>query len=252
MYVVPVRVNSDGVHTLLGTNVAYYLLSKPIKITKVGQFNTSWYEDSYIRVRFPVGTYFSSFTYEALVYVNSFGGNNTIMGTEGVMQFRIGDDPGVPYNCLEIAGRQKYNVTKPLESKRWYHVAITYEQPTGKTGIYVNGDKWAGSEWGIDGFDPNSDVGFYIGRINGFEWGERPLNGYMSEVRVWSVARTENQLKQNMLGVDPASEGLALYYKLDGTEIQEDGKIKDAAKGLNGTTGGSITIKTLDAPIAIN
>lgn len=87
------------------------------------------------------------------------------------MQFRIGDDPGVPYNCLEIAGRQKYNVTKPLESKRWYHVAITYEQPTGKTGIYVNGDKWAGSEWGIDGFDPNSDVGFYIGRINGFEWG---------------------------------------------------------------------------------
>lgn len=151
VYVVPVRVNSDGVHTLLGTNVAYYLLSKPIKITKVGQFNTSWYEDSYIRVRFPVGTYFSSFTYEALVYVNSFGGNNTIMGTEGVMQFRIGDDPGVPYNCLEIAGRQKYNVTKPLESKRWYHVAITYEQPTGKTGIYVNGDKWTGSEWGIDG-----------------------------------------------------------------------------------------------------
>ena len=125
MYVVPVRVNSDGVHTLLGTNVAYYLLSKPIKITKVGQFNTSWYEDSYIRVRFPVGTYFSSFTYEALVYVNSFGGNNTIMGTEGVMQFRIGDDPGVPYNCLEIAGRQKYNVTKPLESKRWYHVALS-------------------------------------------------------------------------------------------------------------------------------
>ena len=131
-------------------------------------------------------------------------------------------------------------------------MAITYEQPTGKTGIYVNGDKWTGSEWGIDGFDPNSDVGFYIGRINGFEWGERPLNGYMSEVRVWSVARTENQLKQNMLGVDPTSEGLALYYKLDGTEIQEDGKIKDAAKGLNGTTGGSITIKTLDAPIAIN
>ena len=55
-----------------------------------------------------------------------------------------------------------------------------------------------------------------------------------------------------MLGVDPTSEGLALYYKLDGTEIQEDGKIMDAAKGLNGTTGGSITIKTLDAPIAIN
>ena len=59
-------------------------------------------------------------------------------------------------------------------------------------------------------------MGFYIGRIYGFKWGERPFHGKMSEVRVWSVARTENQLKQNMLGVDPASEGLALYYKLDG------------------------------------
>ena len=68
---------------------------------------------------------------------------------------------------------------------------------------------------------------------------------------VWSVARTENQLKQNMLGVDPASEGLALYYKLDGSETQEGGVIKDATGRINGTTNG-ITIKTLDAPIAIN
>jgi hypothetical protein len=39
-------------------------------------------------------------------------------------------------------------------------------------------------------------MGFYIGRIYGFKWGERPFHGKMSEVRVWSVARTENQLKQ--------------------------------------------------------
>ena len=94
-------------------------------------------------------------------------------------------------------------------------------------------------------------MGFYIGRIYGFKWGERPFHGKMSEVRVWSVARTENQLKQNMLGVVPASEGLALYYKLDGSETQEGGVIKDATGRINGTTNG-ITIKTLDAPIAIN
>ncbi len=150
-----------------------------------------------------------------------------------------------------MAGGQNYRVTKPLLTNRWYHVALTYDQPTGKTGIYVNGEKWAGSDWGIDGFDPNSDMGFYIGRIYGFKWGERPFHGKMSEVRVWSVARTENQLKQNMLGVDPASEGLALYYKLDGSETQEGGVIKDATGRINGTTNG-ITIKTLDAPIAIN
>jgi hypothetical protein len=38
-----------------------------------------------------------------------------------------------------------------------------------------------------------------------------------------------------MLGVDPASEGLALYYKLDGSETQEGGVIKDATGRINGT-----------------
>ena len=56
------------------------------------------------------------------------------------------------------------------------------------------------------GFDPNADVGFNIGKIPGFPWGERPFYGYMSEVRVWSVARSENQIKQNMLSVDPKSD----------------------------------------------
>lgn len=245
-YVLPVRVQSASVPTLSGTSIAYFFLSKPIKITKVGKFS-----NTYISIKYPVGTYFSSFTYEALIYVNSFASNNTIMGTEGVMIFRIGDAPGVPKDVLEAAGTQNYHTTEALKTGRWYHVALTYDQPSGKTVIYVNGSKWAGSDWGLPGFDPNSDVGFNIGRIPKFPWGERPLNGKMSEVRVWSVARTENQLKQNMLGVDPASDGLVLYYKLDGSETQEGGVIKDATGRLNGTTSG-VTIETLPTPIAIN
>lgn len=245
-YVVPVRVHSNSVPTLSGTSIAYYFLSKPIKITKVGRFSYS-----YISVKYPVGTYFSSFTYETLIYVNSFSNNNTIMGTEGVVILRLGDAPGVPKDVLEAAGKQGYHTTEALKTGRWYHVALTYDQPSGKTAIYVNGSKWAESNWNLAGFDPNSDVGFNIGRIPGFPWGERPLNGKMSEIRVWSVARTENQLKQNMLGVDPASEGLELYYKLDGSETQEGGVIKDATGRLNGTTNG-INIETLATPVVIN
>lgn len=138
-----------------------------------------------------------------------------------------------------------------MKTNRWYHVALTYDQPSGRTAIYVNGAKWAESVWGIPGFDPNSDVGFNIGMIPDFPWGERPLNGYMSEIRVWSVARTENQLKQDMLGVDPKSEGLVLYYKLNGAESQEGGVIKDASGRITGTTNG-IPIETLDAPVSID
>ena len=250
-FVIPIRVQSASVPTLPGTNIAYFLLSKPIKITKVGTFNGSYWEGNYISIRFPAGTYFSSFTYEALIYVKGFSGNNTIIGNEGIMILRIGDEGGgIAYNLLEAAGNQHYNVTEPLKENQWYHVALTYDQPSGKTAMYVNGSKWAESAWTIDGFDPNENVGFNIGMLPGFQWGQRPFNGYMSEVRVWSVARTENQINQNMLGVDPKSDGLALYYKLDGSETQEGKTIKDAAKGINGTTGG-IDITTLDAPIVV-
>ncbi|MFV0585722.1 DUF1735 and LamG domain-containing protein [Bacteroides reticulotermitis] len=245
-FVVPVRVQSASVPTLPGTSIAYFFLSKPIKITKVGTFNSN-----YISIRFPAGTYFSSFTYETLIYINRLLNNNTIMGTEGIMLLRIGDAPGTPKDYLEIAGQQHYNATEGMKTGRWYHVALTYDQPSGRTVMYVNGTKWAESAWGIPGFDPNADVGFNIGMIPNFPWGTRPLYGYLSETRVWSVARTENQLKQNMLGVDPKSDGLALYYKLDGSETQEGGSIIDAAKGIGGTTNG-IAIKTLDTPVAIN
>ena len=80
--------------------------------------------------------------------------------------------------------------------------------------------------------------------------GTRPIFGYMSEVRVWNVARTENQLNQNMMGVDPKSEGLVLYYKLNSSELQEGGTIKDATGTIDGGTNG-ITIKELDTPITI-
>ena len=91
---------------------------------------------------------------------------------------------------------------------------------------------------------------FNIGKIANFPWGERPFRGYMSEVRLWSVARTRNQLQQNMLTVDPKSEGLELYYKFNGTETQESGKIQDATGKINGETGG-IPITSLGTPVEI-
>lgn len=246
-YILPIRLNSSSVPTIAGTDIEYVILSKPVRITKVGTFT-----NHYISVKFPANTFFKSFTYEALVYAKSFyNSSHTVMGTEGVMILRVGDTGGgIPSNILQIAGRQHYEASEPLLPNKWYHLALTYDQASGKTVMYVNGAKWAESAWSIAGFDPNSDVGFYIGKLDGFPWGERPFNGYMSEVRVWSVARTENQIKQNMLGVDPKSDGLELYFKLNGSETTEGRNIKDVAKNLDGKSNG-IVIKQLDAPIVI-
>lgn len=243
-YIMPITVQSNSVANE-GGNIAYFLINKPLKITQVGEFN-----NDYISVKFPAGTFFKSFTYETLLYVNYFGSNNTIMGTEGVMILRIGDMTLPSNKIIELAGRQHYNVKDELKENQWYHIAATYDQPSGKTAIYVNGEKWAESNWSIPGFDPNSDVGFNIGKLAGFPWGERPINGYMSEIRVWSIARTENQLKQNMLNVDPKSEGLELYYKLNGSETQEGLKIQDSTGKINAETSG-IIIKKLEKPVDI-
>ena len=244
-FILPVRVQSS-IETLPGTSIVYFFINKPLKIKKAAGFNSS-----YIHVRFPQGTFFKSFTYEALINAASLHNNHTIMGTEGIMIFRIGDPGGgVPVGCLEAAGTQKYNVTDKLQTNRWYHVALTYDQPSGKTAIYVNGEVKASSQWGLAGFDPNSDIGFNIGMLPGFQWGSRPFAGHMSEVRLWSVARTHNELKQNMYMVDPKSEGLELYYKFDGSEVSKGGKITDATGKITGETSG-IRVYDLDAPIEV-
>ncbi len=243
-FILPIRVQSS-IETLPGTNIAYFFINKPLKIQDVANFSSN-----YIRVIFPAGFKFKSFTYEALINLRYIGSNMTVMGTEGIMILRIGDPPITPMGCLEVAGQQHYNVTEPLVKNRWYHVALTFDQPSGKTAIYVNGEKKAGSEWAIQGFDPNADTGFNIGKIPNFPWGERPFPGFMSEVRVWSVARTPNQLKQNMFTVDPKSDGLELYYKLDGSEKIEGGKIMDATGKIEGQTGG-FSIQHLDTPVTI-
>jgi hypothetical protein len=54
--------------------------------------------------------------------------------------------------------------------------------------------------------------GCYIGRA----WDDtRWLPGDISEVRVWSVQRTAEQIATNPYEVDPASEGLVAYWKFN-------------------------------------
>lgn len=256
-YLLPVRIQSSSLPAIAGGDIIYFIITKPVQIKKVAQF-----QSNYIRIPLASGTMFTSITYEALIYINQFGSNNTIMGNEGILILRIGDTalPGGHNDWIQIAGSKQYHSTQAFEKGKWYHVAFTYDQPSGKTAIYINGSKAAESTWDTPSFDLAStgSGGFFIGKVANFMWGERPFYGYMSEVRLWTVARTENQIKQNMLNVDPNSEGLAAYYKLNGTDqFESDGKsyVKDASpKGMDGlANGGSrqLTIKELETPIAI-
>jgi len=256
-YLLPVCIQSSSIPAISGTDVLYFIITKPVQIKKVAQF-----QSNYIKILLASGTIYKSVTYEALIYINRLMSNNTIMGNEGILILRIGDTalPGGHNDWIQIAGTKQYHSTQAFETGKWYHVAFTYDQPSGKTVLYINGSKAAESTWDTPSFDLASEGagGFFIGKVAGFMWGERPFYGYMSEVRLWNVARTENQIKQNMLNVDPNSDGLAAYYKLNGTDQFESGGtcyVKDASpNGMDGLANGggsALNIIDLETPIAI-
>lgn len=97
--------------------------------------------NNYVRIPLLPGTQFTSVTYEALIYIDFFGNNNTVMGCEGTLIFRIGDAPLLEKDHLQIAGKSEYSVSQALGTGKWYHVAFTYNQSTGKTAIFINGEK---------------------------------------------------------------------------------------------------------------
>lgn len=258
-FLLPVKVKSSDKEVIDGNDIVYFILKKPIRIMNVATF-----AGSSIRVPILPSTKFKSVTYEALINVKSFGGNNTVMGGEGVLIFRIGDTGGgLARNLIQIAGGKQFNATTKFESNRWYHVAFTYDNSTGKARIYINGEKAAESEWSVPSFDLSTGAGgFFIGKVAGFMWGERPFYGTMSEVRIWNVARTEKQISTCMLNVAPDTEGLVVYYKLDGKDqyLSEDGKYyirnisgykESNMDGLCNLGRGKLGFETLAEPVSV-
>lgn len=255
-YVLPIKMESSDTKIIEGSDIVYFVLSKPVRIKKAWSLNSN-----YIRIPVLPTTEFKSVTYEALIHINRFGGNNTIMGNEGVLIFRIGDLalPGGANDLIQIAGNKQYHAPNKFSSQRWYHVAFTYDQPTGNTAIYINGAKAAESNWDTPSFDLSpTGTGFFVGKVAGFMWGERPFYGYMSEVRLWNSSRTENQIKQNMLNVNPNSDGLVAYYKLNGEDqYEENGKwyIRDISgnnmHGLSNGGNSKLNFVDLDGHIEI-
>ncbi len=248
-YIVAIKVMSDEI--VLGNEMKYLILSKPIRIMEVANFGSGGYYGNSIKVPFTPSMKFTSVTYEALIWNDSLEGNNTIMGGEGKLIFRIGDPGGgLAKDLIQIAGSKQFNSPDKLETNRWYHVAFTYDGASSKARIYVNGNKVGESEWSLGEFDLMGWEGFWIGRVHGFPWGQRPFYGKMCEVRVWNVARSENELINNMLNVKPDSEGLVVYYKLNDQDQYQDTDGKWKVKNLSKQEGMDGLVNKGDKKIA--
>lgn len=235
-YLCPLTINTvSGVGLLDGSKTIYYLVRRSSAITVAANLKDNYLEiPSFLdEEKNSILKDLTACTMEALVYVDDFaysGPHNTpgtsiistIMGVEDYFLLRFGD-ADFPRAQLQLSGLggkfPDIDKSKQLNTKTWYHVAVTYDLPTHILTIYVNGEPqsrtitYGGSAVTSMNICGTKNVAFQIGRS--YEDEVRQLNGNVAEMRIWNVARTQEEIWKGMYEVEPQSEGLLTYWKFN-------------------------------------
>jgi hypothetical protein len=141
---------------------------------------------------------------------------------------------------IEIGG-QGYTAPTVIADNQWHHVAVVYDPTaTTKYKLYVDGTLDGQSNLTVN-INTAGTTGMYIGvrtdLVNNF-------TGWIDEVRVWDVARTQTEISTNMSSefcVIPTN--LVSYFKFDqgvaeGTNAGLTTAIDVVNSGQNGTLNG--------------
>lgn len=131
-----------------------------------------------------------------------------------------------------------------IDDGKWHFFAAVYNASSSTKFLYVDGnaDAEAGSVSGSLASD-NDDlaIGYNLGASNGY------FNGDVDEVRIYNVARTQQQIHNDMFSTTTgAQNGLVSYWQFsEGT----GSTTADSVSGLNGTLTGSPAWQTSNAPV---
>jgi hypothetical protein len=112
---------------------------------------------------------------------------------------------------------------------------MTYDENTRELKVYINGHLMASAtkSYSIDIVGNGTDRNFMVGKSYD---DTRYLTGCISEVRVWDVIRTADEIANNIYSVDPTSAGLIAYWKFDD---QSSFTVKDYSGNGNDLTANS-------------
>ncbi len=230
VYVLPVSVHTSDISLLASASKYYFVFRAGALINVVTDMSKNYLTVKWAADWVPVVSDMSQITIEALIYPREFGKLiSTVMGIEGKFLMRIGD-AGFPDNQIQMATSSgnfpAASSDKGLATKTWQHVAMTYNAATTEWVIYVNGKVQSSGKKNLGNINikgNGSDRDFLIGKsYDDNRWFE----GNMSEVRVWNVVRTQQEIQDNIYTVDPQTEGLVGYWKMDDNTMT--GKVVDA------------------------
>ncbi|MGH1337049.1 MAG: choice-of-anchor D domain-containing protein [Aureispira sp.] len=139
-----------------------------------------------------------------------------------------------------------FNGSITINDGEWHHVAITHDGTTMR--LYIDGILDASSNRTLNTLDQN----LRIGTISLPSIGENFI-GSMDEVRIWDVARTQDQLRENMhLTLKGNESGLVSYFQFNKDDaIGTMNGIKDALGIANGTTVNMTTSNRIASEVAV-
>ncbi len=137
-------------------------------------------------------------------------------GKDGEIYSRFGDAP-IKGNVFQVKNQgTQINSATEFEANKWYHIAMVNDGA--KLTLFVNGkeDISIASPNKVTQLDRNK---FHLGNTDYLK-----ANVMMSELRFWTKAISADQIKNNMYSVDPNTDGLEAYWKLNegnGNEFQD-------------------------------
>lgn len=215
-YVLPVTIVQSDIPVLDSKKTAYFVFKGAALINVVANidenfFPVNWKNPSDVRSVRKV-------TVEALVRSNDWvdgRGNalSTVFGVEGEFLVRIGDGdrPRDQYQCVAPGGNfPGPNVVSGLPVDEFVHIATVYDADTGERSYYKNGEKVYSDNGATRAVNLSSNC------FIGYSWEPgRWLPGEISELRIWNVARTAEEIAANPYVVDPHSVGLVAYWKFN-------------------------------------
>ncbi len=156
-------------------------------------------------------------TFECFVCIEESGFLNSVMGLEGTFLIR---QNGGKFNLYSLDGELSSKTL--IDYGEWYYIAATFDGVNKVTKLYVNGVEEASLDLRSSTLDLGRTAGTQGSEYDHFLVGmacepRRFLYGSIGEVRVWNRTLSGYEIAANCLSisVDPASEGLVAYWKLN-------------------------------------
>lgn len=231
-YVLPVTVaDIQGISLLESTRTVYFVFKGAALINVVADISEMYFPVNWSSSVNVSGL--KTITVEALVRSSDWEagrGNalSSVFGIEGNFLIRIGDADR-PRNQLQLVNPNgnwpSPNAAPGLPVNEWIHIAVVWDATTGERIYYQNGEVVASDNAASGSVSLNS--GCYVGRsYDDSRW----LPGEISELRIWNIQRTQEQIASSMYTVDPTTPGLLAYWKFN----EGSGNVINDATG-NGT-----------------